>query len=72
MKQLLLILIMAVSGWSATTPITGIEVNPSGWNVHVTISSISSGGIFRIDHGPNHTHLKYAISLCKSDLALMM
>lgn len=56
MKKLIWLFLLMVSGWSATTPITGIEVNPSGWNVHITISIISSGGTFRIDHGPNHTH----------------
>lgn len=56
MEKLLLILLLAVSGWSATTPITGIEVNPEGWNLHITVSNITAGGTFKIDHGPNHTH----------------
>jgi len=65
-KQLLLILLLAVSGWSATGDIVSVSIDTSGWFAHIAIEGLDTNGTYNlgdsIDLKPNYAKMQFTVS----------
>jgi hypothetical protein len=66
MKKLLLILILAVSGWSATGDIVSVSIDTSGWFANIEIEGLDTNGTYNlgenIEQSPEYAKINFTIS----------
>ena len=66
MKKLLLILIMALSGWGATGDIVSVVIDTSGWFAFVEIEGLDTNGTYNLGDSitlkPDYAKIQFTVS----------